>query len=232
MKIGILRSDDVRESLVGEFGEYPEMFDRLLRSADSTVETLAYDVQRGEYPDDIDEVDAYLITGSKASVYDDTEWIGRLTEFVGTLNEGKKKLIGVCFGHQLVAHALGGRTEKSSKGWGVGVHRHRLNDEGKRFTGETSGFDVIVSHQDQVVVPARGTTVLAGSEFCPVAMCRVGDHILTIQGHPEFGVDYARRLFALRRDQLGEALVREGTESLETKVDSTQIAKWMIRFIR
>ena len=195
MRVGILKTDDVREALAADFGEYPDMFDRLLRPADPAVEIVAYDVLQGEYPNDIDEVDAYVITGSKASVYDDVEWIRSLTEFVRTLHQRKKKLIGICFGHQLVAHALGGRTEKSPKGWAIGVHTHELNEEGKQFTGTTEGFDVIVSHQDQVAVPARGTAILAGSEFCPIAMCRVDDHILTIQGHPEFDAEFAHRLF-------------------------------------
>ena len=231
MKIGILKTDDVRESLVGEFGEYPEMFERLLRLADPGVESAAYEVQRGDYPDDIDEVDAYLITGSKASVYDDADWIRDLMAFVQTLHERKKKLIGICFGHQLVAHALGGRTEKSPKGWGIGVHRHELNDAGKRVTEASEGFDVIVSHQDQVTVPANGAETLAGSAFCPVAMCRVDDHILTMQGHPEFEPEFAQRLFELRREQLGAELADEGIRSLTTPVDNTQIARWIVRFI-
>jgi len=231
MKIGILRADDVHPSLVEEFGEYPEQFTRLLQRANPTVETVAYDVQRGEYPGHIDEVDAYLLTGSKASVYDEAEWIRRLADFVRSLNDQRKKLIGICFGHQLVAHALGGRTEPSPKGWGVGVHTHTLNEDGKRQTGETAGYDIIVSHKDQVIVPAHGTTLLAGSDFCPYAMCRVGNHIFTMQGHPEFDPGYARQLYESRRELLGEELTTQGIQSLATKVDSTRIAKWMIRFV-
>lgn len=206
------------------------MFDRLLREVDPTIECVEYDVLRLEYPDDIDEVDAYLITGSKASVYDDEEWIRRLGQFVQELHQRKKKLIGICFGHQLVAHVLGGRTEKSSAGWLIGVQRHELNEEGLALTGVTKGFDVICSHQDQVVVPATDSVTLAGSEKCPLAMCRIQDHILTIQGHPEFSPDYSRSLFSLRREQLGDDLVDEGIGSLNTRVDNAQIAKWMLDF--
>lgn len=232
MKIGILRTDDVREELVDEFGEYPEIFERLLLRADPSAEFVAYNVLHDQYPAEIDEVDAYLMTGSKASVYDDVDWIKKLNDFVVTLNERKKKLVGICFGHQLVAHVLGGRTEKSDKGWGIGVHRHELNEEGRRLTGQSSGFEVIVSHQDQVVAPPTNSTVLAGNAFCPIAMCRIDNHILTMQGHPEFETDYARQLYTLRREQLGETLMQEGIDSLAIPVDNVQIAKWIIEFIK
>ena len=82
------------------------------------------------------------------------------------------------------------------------------------------------------MVPARGAAVLAGSEFCPAAMFRCGDHIFTVQGHPEFEAEYARRLYELRRDQLGDELVEEGIESLKSMVDSAKIAAWIVQFIR
>ena len=122
MKLGILKTDTVRPEWVPEFGEYPDMFVDLLGQADPDLQFQVYDVENGEYPADIDEVDAYLITGSKSSVYDDKAWIGELMDFVRELDQRRKKLVGICFGHQLVAQALGGKTEKSSKGWGVGLH--------------------------------------------------------------------------------------------------------------
>ena len=127
MKIGVLKADDVRPELVDHFGEYPEMFREILLAADPNVEIISYEVMSGEYPSDIDEVDGYVITGSKLSVYDDVDWIKQLGQFVQRLHQAKKKLVGICFGHQMVAHFLGGRTEKSDKGWGVGVHRSELD---------------------------------------------------------------------------------------------------------
>jgi GMP synthase-like glutamine amidotransferase len=232
VKIGILKTDEVRESLVGDFGEYPEMFSRIIQGADPTIECREYDALNLEYPDDIDEVDAYLITGSKFSVYDDEEWIRTLGRFVQTLHARKKKLIGICFGHQLIAHVLGGRTEKSSEGWLIGVNNHELNAEGRAFTGSDKGFKVICSHQDQVTVPAEGSVTLAGSQQCPFAMCKIGDHILTIQGHPEFTPEYAARLYGLRREQLGNSLVDDGIESLNNGTDNALIAKWIIDFAK
>ncbi|MGB1140351.1 MAG: glutamine amidotransferase-related protein, partial [Halioglobus sp.] len=109
MKLGILKTDAVRPDFVPEFGEYPDMFAALLSRVDPAMEFVTYDVEEGEFPDDIDTADAYLITGSKSSVYDDKPWIKRLMQFVHELHVRRKKLVGICFGHQLVAEALGGK---------------------------------------------------------------------------------------------------------------------------
>lgn len=232
MKIGILKTDAVRPEWVPDYGEYPDMFMALLGRLDPSLEFRVYDVEEGEYPGDIDEVDAYLITGSKSSVYEDKPWIARLMEFVRELDRRRKKLVGICFGHQLVAHALGGRTEKSAKGWGVGLHSHRFRTQpGWRDDGPEA-FSVIVSHQDQVVEPAPGTVVLAGSEFCENAVCQIGDHILTFQGHPEFVPGYSRELLEYRREAIGEAVYQRGVASLEQAPESERIGHWILRFLR
>ena len=108
--IGILTTDNVKEELVEHFGEYADMFQDIFCRVDQNIEMVNFDVHKGEYPNEIEEVDAYLITGSSASAYDDESWIADLGAFVGKLHEVKKPLIGICFGHQLIAHYLGGET--------------------------------------------------------------------------------------------------------------------------
>lgn len=232
MKIGILKTDTVREELVAEFGEYPDMFADLLRGADPELQFRVYDVENGEYPEDIDEVDGYLITGSKSSVYEDQEWILRLQAFVQELHEHRKKLVGICFGHQMVAQALGGKTEKSDKGWGVGRHGASFDESPEWHDGEGQDFHLLVSHQDQVVEPAPGTVVLAGSEFCENAVCQLGDHILTFQGHPEFIRSYSENLLNIRREIIGEDIYASGVASLEAPLDRERVGAWMVNFLR
>ncbi|MFA7553993.1 MAG: GMP synthase [Spongiibacteraceae bacterium] len=232
MKIGILKTDDVRSQWVDKYGEYSDMFIELLRSADPALTFVVYEVQHGQYPASIDDVDAYIITGSKRSVYEDIPWIHQLAEFVRTLAAAQKKLVGVCFGHQLIAHALGGKTEKSDKGWGVGRHTVRLSDRALKSIGGEQDFNLLVSHQDQVTIPAKGAEVLATSDFCSYAICQIGNHILSFQGHPEFNVDYSRELLNLRVDKYSRQCYQQGIDSLELPLDTQRAAQWIVDFIR
>ena len=232
MKIGILKTDAVRPEWVPDFGEYPDMFTALLAKADPDLEFVVYDVEEGEYPDDIDEVDAYLITGSKSSVDEEKAWIARLMDFVRELHAREKKIVGICFGHQIIAHALGGKTEKSHTGWGVGRHTHSFNHSPDWHDGGDADFDILVSHQDQVVANATGAKVLAGSDFCENAVVQLGDHILTFQGHPEFVSEYSREIMDFRREAIGEDVYSSGMDSLAKDAEGDRVARWIVNFLK
>lgn len=232
MKIAILRADSVRPEFTARYGEYPEMFIALLRQVDPGLEFVTYDVEHGEYPGSTDGIDAWLITGSKASVYEDEAWIRKLEDFVRRLHDEQRTVIGICFGHQLVAQALGGKTAKAAVGWGVGVHRANWRQHPNWLIAEDDGFSLLVSHQDQVTEPVPGSEILAGSEFCPAAVCQLGQHILTFQGHPEFVSDYSRDLMNVRRERLGEDVYQAGIASLSQQTDQKKVAQWIVDFIR
>lgn len=231
MKLGILKTDTVRPEWVPQFGEYPDMFVALLSRADPSLEFAVYDVERGDYPADIDDVDAYLITGSKANAYDDKPWITTLMEFVRELHRRRKKILGICFGHQLVAQALGGEIQKSPKGWGVGVHTHRFSSAPSWHDQGDLDLDILVSHQDQVLTVAQGAQVLAGSEFCENAVCQLGEHILTFQGHPEFVSGYARELMDSRKALIADDTFATGMASLGGEQQGQRVARWMVNFL-
>ena len=231
MIIGILKTDDVRPEWVPEFGQYPDMFIALFRKLDPELQFAEYDVQRGIYPADINEVDAYFITGSKSSVYDDAPWIVELATFVQRLQSRGKKLVGICFGHQLIAHALGGKVEKSSKGWGVGVHTHEFVYKPPWRDQGDANLDILVSHQDQVVKVANDAQVLAGSEFCKNAVCQIGENILTFQGHPEFVPGYSRELMTFRRERIGEEVYQAGMVSPCESHEGLRVGRWILNFL-
>ncbi len=231
MKIGILNADAVKAEFAAEFGEYPDMFSRLLVAVDPNTELVTYEVMNGEYPVDIDEVDAYLITGSKLSVYDDVAWISALKDFVRKLHEAKKKLVGICFGHQLVAEALGGKTRQAIQGWCVGVHRAKLTVAAKSYGPTDAEFQLLSNHQDQVEKMAVGAKLLASTAACPIAMTQVGRHILTIQGHPEFDKGYALGLLKMRREILGESVYQTAVDTLQQGTDTSQVARWILDFV-
>lgn len=232
MKIGILRTDTVRPEFARLYGEYPDMFETLLKEADPDLEFVTYHVEAGEYPADINEVDAYLITGSKSSVYEDKDWIKILQAFVVRLDEAQIKTIGICFGHQLIAQALGGETRKADIGWGVGAHPARWKERPEWAKGGGEQFNLLVSHQDQVVTPATGAKVLAGSHFCPIAMTQLGEHMLTFQGHPEFTKSYSEDLMTLRRDVIGEDVYQKGITSLGEDIHAADAARWIVNFLK
>lgn len=231
MRIGILKTDSVDAALAVRYGQYPDMFAALLERVAPATRFTVYDVEHGDYPADIDAEDAYLITGSRASAYDRLDWIDRLKAFVRELYQRDKPLVGICFGHQLIAEALGGKVERAAVGWGVGVHTCRWYRRPDWREASGDGFRLLVSHQDQVVRPAPASVVLAGSDFCPNALITIGDSVLTFQGHPEFDKGYAEALMTLRRRHIGEPTFTRGMQSLMEPTDHLAAAHWIVDFI-
>ncbi|SVB75045.1 uncharacterized protein METZ01_LOCUS227899, partial [marine metagenome] len=140
----------------------------MLQEVDPSILTKVYEVQLEEYPKDENECDAFLVTGSKVSAYEDLPWINKLKEFIQSLHANKKKIIGICFGHQLIAEALGGIVIKSNKGWHVGVDSVKVNDEAKIFGIPNDVFNLIYNHQDEVHTLPKNAKLLASSENCPI----------------------------------------------------------------
>ena len=231
MNLGILLCDKVSEVFVADHGQYPEMFANLLRPADSTLEFTVFDAEHGELPTDIHAVDAYLISGSRHGVNDDYPWIRKLEEFVCTLHASQKKLIGICFGHQLIAKALGGKVIKSPKGWGVGMSQNQIYQLKEWMRPSLNCFNLLVSHQDQVIELPTGAEILAGSDFCPNYMMQVGS-FFSVQGHPEFTKSYSRDLMVSREDSVNEIEFAKGMKSLELHEDDTIIAQWIVNFLK
>ena len=229
--IGLLQTDSVLPHLQVVHGDYPAMFRQVLEQTGLSFEMSVFDVEHGCYPADLDECDGYVITGSRMSVYDDEPWIKELGSFVQELDKQQKKLVGICFGHQLVAHVLGGKTQASNKGWGVGCHNSRLLTTVAKILPGVDAFSLLSSHKDQVSELPPNADLIASNAFCEIAAMRIEDHILTFQGHPEFTPAYSKALLDMRRELLGEETYRRGVQSLQQSLDRVTVAAWMIRFI-
>ena len=232
IKLGILQCDSVLPQFQEAFGNYPKMITELFKQVDPTIELITYDVQHGHYPEQIDECDAYVTTGSKASVYDNEEWITQLETYFRQLHQARIKLIGICFGHQLIAQALGGKVQSAAQGWGVGVHTNKFLNKPKWLNSDKNEFNLVVSHKDQVVELPDNTTVVAANTFCPYASLQIGEHIFTVQGHPEFSKTYSKTLMTHRKKILGEACFQQGIDSLSLPTDHLAFTQWMIDFIK
>ena len=190
MKIGILETGLLRERMVPRFDPYPVMFAEFLGLAGHGFDFETVSVVRGETASSIHACDAWLITGSRHGVYDNLGWMPPLQDFIRELAAAELPLIGVCFGHQIIAEALGGKVVKSDKGWGVGVHRYRVERQHSWMPTHPRDCSLYAFHQDQVVSLPPNAEVFLSSEFCPYAGMSYGRSIITVQAHPEFGEDY------------------------------------------
>lgn len=196
------------------------------------VTTRCWPVWRGDLPPELDACDAWLITGSRNSVNDAEPWIRQLEAFVRALHAARRPLVGVCFGHQLVARALGGVVERAAVGWGVGTHRYEVIAPAPWMEPARQNLALRASHQDQVVRLPGEARLYLRSDFCPLAGFTVGTHVLTIQPHPEFPAPYTRALLDRRRPVLGEACWARAVASLEEPVDARTVGRWFLRFLR
>lgn len=204
MRVGLIQCGNINSLLVTDHGDYPQMFSTLLGS---DLELTVFDVQAGAVPD-ADECDGWLVSGSVDSTYDDLPWIAPAESLLRDIVRLDVPLVGVCFGHQLLAQALGGRVEKASTGWGIGVHEYRLAREVPATAGLAPGspLRLIASHQDQVTELPAEATLLASSDHCPVAAYSIGPRVLAIQPHPEFSLSFAGHLIEARRHVFGDDL--------------------------
>ena len=228
MKLGILETGAPPEEIRGRYGSYPSMFRRLL--GEDAYDYAVFDVAAGELPQGVEACGAWLVTGSSAGVYDSLPWIAPLEDFLRAA-KGRAPLVGVCFGHQVMAQAFGGKVIKSPKGWGLGLQRYRVH-ETRGWMDGAEPIAVPGSHQDQVVEAPEGASVLAGNDFCTLGMLDYGQRAISIQLHPEFEPDYAKALIETRR---GTRLTQEEADkavmSYEQPDDRVRVGGWLARFI-
>lgn len=228
MKIGLLECDHVASELRSIAGDYRDMFLQFLPGP----EWAFFDIVSGQFPSPDDDCDAYLCTGSRFSVYDEVGWILELKTFVRQISSSDKKFIGVCFGHQMMGEALGGKVKKAESGWNVGVHTFEILRQAPWMSPFQPSLNLMMMCQDQVVQLPPGSTVLARTAHCPVGMFQVGTNMLGIQGHPEFPKEYEARLLEMRRERIGGEKVDAALKSLDLQVDATLIAGWIGHFLK
>ncbi|WP_309997582.1 glutamine amidotransferase-related protein [Caulobacter segnis] len=228
MRIGLLETGEPPGDLLETFGGYGAMFEALLGPA---YVYRAYDVQRGVLPEHPGENDAYVVTGSAAGVYDALPWIEPLKAFLRQA-KGETPLVGVCFGHQIMAEAFGGKVVKSDKGWGVGLHAYEVSEPAPWMDG-AAAVAVPASHQDQVIEPPPGARVLAGSAFTPYGILAYDDaKAISMQFHPEFDPAYAKALIEARRGtRFSEAQADAAIATLDQANDRARMAEWINRFL-
>ncbi len=225
--IVILETGRPPEALRGRFDDYPAAFRKLLGHE---VDTQTFDVE-GELPDDPTAFQGVIVTGSPAGAYEDRPWIPPLEAWLRAAR-GRTRLVGVCFGHQVMAQAYGGRVEKSDRGWGVGLHRYDIVSDEPWMAPRADGIAIPVSHQDQVVDPGPEARVIARCDFTPFGGLAWGEDAISLQCHPEFEPGFAAALVDLRRGRIPDAVVDAAMESLQQPDDRALVGGWLRRFLR
>lgn len=231
VKIAILETGCPPDPLKPEFGDYPQMFVDLMRETGLEFEAERFDVQADQYPEKPEAYDAHLITGSAAGAYEDLPWIEPLKAYLNAA-KGRTKLVGVCFGHQIMAEAFGGKVIKSPKGWGLGMQTYEVFER-QPWMDEDGPIALPVSHQDQVVQLAPNSRAVGGDAFCPLGLIAYDDQpAISMQPHPEFKPAYASALIERRLETvLDEAQGLAAIETLKGPDDRLRVGGWIRRFI-
>lgn len=235
MKLTIIETGLAPAAIRDRFPSYPEMFARMFASVDAGIACETVSLVKGEALPDPASLEAVLYTGSPAGVYDDEPWIAPLMDFIRAGAEVKRPQAGICFGHQIMAEALGGKVIKSDKGWGVGAHTYHLTSLPGWQGGEAPAqMRVGVSHQDQVVIKPAVADVIAQSNFTEFAgLAYAGFPAISFQCHPEFEPDFLAALYTSRRGQsLSEDLADAAVASLKEESDRRFLAQWIASFLK
>lgn len=230
MRVGLLLCDRLDPDVVAAVGgDYTTLFPD--RFAPQGVELRVFDLTANEFPDDgaLGDLDGWMISGSRRSVCEDEGWIRSLESLTGELVEAQRPLAGICFGHQMVARALGGAVEPAAVGWGVGGRRFDVVDAAP-WMDDGPTFTLIMSHQDQVTRLPEQARLVATADYCPVGAYRIGDRVFCVQGHPEWVPELSRVLMARRRDRIGAERVDAALASLDGPLDQDRVAGWIAGF--
>jgi GMP synthase-like glutamine amidotransferase len=223
VRAGLLVVGHVDERSRHIAGDYPELFSALL--APVGIDVVPYAVDRGELPASLSECDGWLCSPSRSSVYDDEPWIADIEDLLRAIVADDVPFVGICFGHQLLAQALGGRVERAAGGWGVGVQEYELLEPLPGASSARGTFALIASHQDQVAVVPPELRVIARSDYCPVAGLAASERVWTVQGHPEFVPALADHLLGLRVELIGAERVTAARASLTQPTDREAVAR-------
>ena len=222
MHIGLLQTGHMADEIVAVVGDYPELYRRLLEPEGLRLTPWA--VVDGVFPDNATEAEGWLISGSKHGAYETHDWIPPLEALIREIHSAGVPLVGICFGHQIIAKALGGQVEKYAGGWAVGRHVY-----------DWQGDEVVLNawHQDQVTALPPGAEVVASSPFCDYAALTYGDKAFSVQAHPEFDREATRMLLEVRAPGVvPDDRIAEAMEELDRPTDDRRLARDIAAFFR
>jgi len=226
IRLGLVEPGHPPEELRARYPSYPQMAADWLAPLGAEPGPL-WPVLAGTGAPDPTAADLWVITGSRFGVYEDHGWIGPLEDFVRDVRGSGGKMVGICFGHQIIAQALGGVVRKSPKGWGIGTQHYPVRDWPQTLDPPAEPLRINAFHQDQVEELPEGAVVLAGSEFCPYGALWYPGFAVSFQGHPEFDDVYEADLVRARAEMLGAEAVTAALASLQAGNTRAALAEWL-----
>jgi GMP synthase-like glutamine amidotransferase len=230
-RLGFLLCDHVLEQAADQFPDYPDMFAAAFAEVTDAIEWQVFDLTREEMPAHANACDGYLVSGSRHGAYDALPWIPGLEQFIRDVARSGRPMVGLCFGHQIVGQALGGRVEIAPQGWGLGIREVAVTMDEPWMRPQRERFAVPVCHQDQVTALPPGAVRLASNGHCENFIVRFTDRILGIQGHPEFSVDFMGMLVQWRKDRMPEETYLAALESLGRAHHNRILKQWIVTFL-
>ena len=232
LKICILDNDNLDPAVVDTYVSYGAMTETLFAAAGVPWTFDRFNTTQGQYPASFDDYDAVLLTGSKADSFSDEPWVRTLRERTTELLRQRKKLLGICFGHQLIAYCLGAEVGRAAGGWGMGRMAYEwVGDRPLKADAATAPVALLASHQDQVKTLPPGATLRARSQFCPIAAYSIDDHVFCIQPHPEFVEDYSAWILRKRPESVPAERRERVRADLALPHDGVAVARFMRDFV-
>ncbi len=229
-RIAVLLTSNDESAFAKRFPNDGEKVITLLRALRPDWSYRVWSVKDGEFPSSTD-ADGYIITGSPASVHDPLDWIARLTALICELHSRRAPLVGLCFGHQAIALALGGRVEKSPGGWRMGIAATHFSKKLPWMAPYHPTLELYASHSEQVTQLPATAQRLGGDDFCPIASFVLDQHIMTTQYHPEFSPTFMSELTDVLVRKLPAEVIAQAREELKREAQGEVFAQWMVKFL-
>lgn len=225
LHVTVIQAGEIRRQLQERVGTYIPMFETMFERASFSVTLNVVRLFDGApLPRPVSGM-AVLVTGSSAGVHDGLPWVDRLADYIREADAANLPMVGICFGHQIIAHALGGEVGRNPQGWELGRQIYDVAAHQGAFAPSKRRLAVACSHQDQVLIAPPGSTVVLASDATPVAgLAYDGGRVLTFQPHPEFPDAYAAELIALRRHLIPPDRQKTAIASLSALSDSPVLA--------